>query len=266
MKQAAARIRKGAPGRSGRTRPAAPTPVNRTPRANRRAPVPGPHRSAGRGPARVLGSRRPRSAAYSAKRLSASEAAALLVTRPRSLERRVGGDIGRASERPEFRPPAEARARSKPPMPPTEPPLPFSAHLPAPPRPGPTRPHAAAQLLPHRPRRRRPAGDHRLHHLVVRHPGRRLGEAARAHGLSARNLPAVPDPRLRPDRRLHGADAARLPHREPHRPHPHRPRRDAPQPDAGGARHLQGREAGLRDDLLRIPAPRSAPSAWCSSR
>ena len=82
-------------------------------------------------------------------------------------------------------------------------------------------------------------------------------------GLSARNLPAVPDPGLRPRHRLHRPDAARLPHRKPRRQDAPRTSASRLEPHAGGARHLQGHEAGLRDDLLRerhlVPHGRPRP-------
>ena len=58
-------------------------------------------------------------------------------------------------------------------------------------------------------------------------------------------------PGLRADRRGVRADAARLPHRQPDRPHAGRSRRAAARPHAGGARDLSQPQAGVRDAVLR---------------
>ncbi|CAA9360962.1 MAG: Uncharacterized membrane anchored protein Mext_4159, partial [uncultured Microvirga sp.] len=128
---------------------------------------------------------------------------------------------------------------------------------------GPEGPGPAAQLFPYRPDRRRAARDHDLHHLVVHHPGRRLGEAARPRQLSARDLPALRDPRLRAGDGVSLPHPARVPHREPGRAHAHRRRRSAARADAGGARPLQGGEADFRD---RVQAGRQQLSPGRADR
>ena len=59
------------------------------------------------------------------------------------------------------------------------------------------------------------------------------------------------DPGLRPRHRAHRPHPPRLPDRKPRRQDAPEPWRGRLEPHAGGARHLQGHEAGLRDDLLR---------------
>ena len=104
-------------------------------------------------------------------------------------------------------------------------------------------------------------------------------------GAAHRDLSAVPRAGLRPDHRAVRADAARLPHRQPGRPHVGRVRREPAQPHADRAADLQDHEADLRDavleDRLELPqggaggisgrhvvggVPRSPPSAEIAAR
>ena len=91
--------------------------------------------------------------------------------------------------------------------------------------------HAGAPVRPRRQRagapsrnyfltgldRRRAARDHALHHLVVHQPGRGWVKPFIPAAYLPETYLAIPDPRLRPGRRLLGADPAGLPHREPRR-------------------------------------------------
>ena len=82
------------------------------------------------------------------------------------------------------------------------------------------------------------------------------------------NLSARQDPRHRPRHRVRRADAARLPHREPGRPHPGRGRRAAARPHAAGALDLQGPQAGVRDAVLaiRLELPHRRPGRVSRAR
>ena len=70
--------------------------------------------------------------------------------------------------------------------------------------------------------------------------------------LPAGNLSAGQDPGLRPDHRVRRADAARLPHRQPRRPHAGRVRREAARAACRSCGRSTRPEAGLRDAVLEI--------------
>ena len=72
--------------------------------------------------------------------------------------------------------------------------------------------------------------------------------------------------RLRPDHRVRRADAARLPDRQPGRPHAGRARRKHSQPHAGRAADLQEPEADLRDAVLQSRGSSFRRVAWSSFR
>ena len=121
---------------------------------------------------------------------------------------------------------------------------------------------AAAQLFPDRPGRRRAAADHGLADLVVRQLGRRSGAAVHSGRPAGRKpICRVRFPGIGLIIALFGADAARLPHRQPGRAHAGRVRREPARPHADRAADLQDHEADLRDAVLEVAARASARSA-----
>ena len=104
-----------------------------------------------------------------------------------------------------------------------------------------------------------------------------LGAAVHSGRPSPETYLPCPDPGHRPDHRVRRAHAARLPHRQPGRPHAGRVRRGPAQPHADRAADLQDHEADLRDAVLevRLELPqgrrwsnfrRPACGRWCSCR
>ena len=109
---------------------------------------------------------------------------------------------------------------------------------------------APEKLLPDRARDLRAARHHALSDLVVRHLGRRLGQALPAAQIHARLLPAVSCPGLRPADRPRRNHADRVPDSQPGRSHHHRLRRVDTPADALHPRDLQRPEADLPDGAV----------------
>ena len=108
------------------------------------------------------------------------------------------------------------------------------------------------QLFSHRADRRRTGGGDAVADLVVRHLGGQFGAAAHSGGVPAGDLSAGQNSGPRPDHRLRGAHAARLPHRQSDRQQARRFRREPVEPHADRAADLPHHQADFPDAVLQL--------------
>ena len=125
---------------------------------------------------------------------------------------------------------------------------------------------AAAHLVLHRTGDFRARRGDRLYRLVVHRHRRQLGQAAGAGAFLARFLSALPCARLRRRHCDRRPDAARFSRGQYRRAHFGAHRRGVARPHAGRARHLQERQADIRDRVQ--PERHAVPQSrvWSSFR